>query len=164
MEWEKLSGDFQWSQDAPGYDDEYVAIAPACNGPISFKVRMQNDCGWSPWQIFEYEVTQCLSNCGSGGGGGSGTITSDYFEIWPNPSDTVLHVILIGSDPGDLLMAGETLNIKLFNSSGIMVRNINAIAEQNHIDVSNLPAGNYSLWINYSEQTPNLETFQIIVE
>ncbi|PKP26879.1 MAG: hypothetical protein CVU03_01560 [Bacteroidetes bacterium HGW-Bacteroidetes-2] len=159
MEWEKLNGTYTWSEGMPGNSNQYVVIAPMCNETISFRVRMLNECGWSDWQVIEYEVTHCSSNCNTGGGG-SGTIISDFFEIYPVPVDNTLHVILIGSNPGDLLLAGETLNIKFFNSAGVMVYNLNAIAEQNHIDVSDMSAGYYTLVITYNG-TP--ESHQIII-
>lgn len=52
-------------------------------------------------------------------------------------------------DPG-LLKFGETLTIQIFNTFGVLVKNINAIATQTTIDVSNLSAGNYTLVINYN--------------
>ncbi|MAB57007.1 MAG: hypothetical protein CL524_05580 [Aequorivita sp.] len=76
MEWEKVSTNYQWSQDPPGYNDPYVIIAPLCEDPVQFKVRMRNECGWSNWQQIEDTNSECQTNCG-GGGGGSGTITSD---------------------------------------------------------------------------------------
>jgi hypothetical protein len=159
MEWEKVSTNYQWSQDPPGYNDPYVIIAPLCEDPVQFQVRMRNDCGWSDWQQIEDTNSECQTNCG-GGGGGSGTITSDYFIIYPVPADTVLHVNMIGTDPTDLLIAGDTLTIQLFNSSGMMVKNINTIACHNSIDVSTLPAGLYTLKIIYNG-TP--ENHQIVI-
>ena len=159
MEWEKVSTNYQWSQDPPGYNEPYVIIAPLCEDPVQFQVRMRNDCGWSDWQQIEDTNSECQTNCG-GGGGGSGTITSDYFIIYPVPADTVLHVNMIGTDPTDLLIAGDTLTIQLFNSSGMMVKNINTIACHNSIDVSTLPAGLYTLKIIYNG-TP--ENHQIVI-
>ncbi|MAB57008.1 MAG: hypothetical protein CL524_05585 [Aequorivita sp.] len=67
---------------------------------------------------------------------------------------------MIGTDPTDLLIAGDTLTIQLFNSSGTMVKNINIIACHNSIDVSTLPAGLYTLKIIYNG-TP--ENHQIVI-
>lgn len=148
MEWEKVSTNYQWSQDPPGYNDPYVIIAPLCEDPVQFKVRMRNDCGWSDWQQIEDTNSECQTNCG--GGGGSGTITSDYFIIYPVPADTVLHVNMIGTDPTDLLITGDTLVIQLFDNSGTEVKYINAIACHNTIDVSTLNPGMYILKITYN--------------
>lgn len=149
MEWEKLDGTYTWSQGMPGNSNQYVVIAPVCNETISFRVRMLNNCGWSDWQTLFYEVTHCSSNCSTSGGGG--TITSDYFVIYPIPADTSLHVNLIGSDPTDLLLAGESLAFQLFDSTGKIVEDIpQTLSCQNIIDVSNLPAGNYILKIIYN--------------
>lgn len=148
MEWEKVSTNYQWSQDPPGYNDPYVIIAPLCEDPVQFKVRMRNDCGWSDWQQIEDTNSECQTNCG--GGGGSGTITSDYFIIYPIPADTVLHVNMIGTDPTDLLITGDTLVIQLFDNSGTEVKYINAIACHNTIDVSTLNPGMYILKITYN--------------
>lgn len=149
VEWEKVSTNYQWSQDPPGYNDPYVIIAPLCEDPVQFKVRMRNDCGWSDWQQIEDANTECQTNCG-GGGGGSGTITSDHFIIYPVPADTVLHVNMIGTDPTDLLMAGDTLVIELFDGTGNQVKYLNAIACNNTIDVSTLNPGMYILQITYN--------------
>lgn len=120
---------------------------------------MRNECGWSDWQQIEDANTECQTNCG-GGGGGSGTITSDHFIIYPVPADTILHVNMIGTDPTDLLIAGDTLVIQLFNSMGVMVKNINTITCHNSIDVSTMPSGQYTLKIIYNG-TP--ENHQIVI-
>jgi hypothetical protein len=147
MEWEKVTNNYQWSQGMSGNSNQYVVIAPQCNGLIKFKVRMKNFCGWSDWQELEYNVTHCSTNCQTNPPGGS--IDSDTFVIWPIPASTVLNVKIKGEDPG-LLKVGETLTIQIFNNIGIMVKNVNAIATQTAIDVSNLPSGIYTLIITYN--------------
>lgn len=157
MEWEKVTTNYQWSQGMPGNSNEYVVITPTCNGPIKFKVRMKNSCGWSDWQELEHSVTHCSSNCQSNPPGGS--IDSGTFVIWPVPATTVLNVKIKGEDPG-LLKVGETLTIQIFNSIGVMVKNVNAIATQTAIDVSNLPSGTYTLVLTYNGVP---ESHQIVI-
>lgn len=77
MEWEKVTTNYQWSQNLPENSNQYVVIAPQCNGPIKFKVRMKNSCGWSDWQELEYNITECQFNCSSN----DGSIYSDIFVI-----------------------------------------------------------------------------------
>jgi len=118
-------------------------------------VRFRNNCGWSAWKTIEYNITECSSNCSSQ----SGNITSDDFIIYPVPVDTTLYVKL-KNEPIGLLQNGDTLNIKLYNSSAFIVRNINAIATQTAIDVSNLTTGSYTLVLTYNGQT---ESHQIVI-
>ena len=151
VQWEKVTTNYEWNH----ADDEYVIITPACNEPIEFKVRFRNNCGWSAWKTIEYNITECSSNCSSQ----SGNITSDDFIIYPVPVDTTLYVKL-KNEPIGLLQNGDTLNIKLYNSSAFIVRNINAIATQTAIDVSNLTTGSYTLVLTYNGQT---ESHQIVI-
>lgn len=157
MEWEKLSSNFQWSQNVPGNSNEYVVITPRCNGPIKFRVRMKNSCGWSDWQELEYNVTQCSSNCSTNPS--EGAISSDTFDIWPVPATTTLNVKIRGEETG-FLKAGETLNIKIFNNLSVLVKNVDAVATQTTIDVSNLPSGTYTLLLTYNGVP---ESHQIII-
>lgn len=141
VQWEKVTTNFQWSHT----NTEYVIITPVCNEPVTFRVRFRNSCGWSPWQDITYNVTECSGSCSNP----QGNITSTDFIIFPVPADTSLTVKL-KNQPVGLLVAGDTLNIKLYNISGLMVRNVNAIATQTVIDVSNLNMGTYTLVITYN--------------
>jgi hypothetical protein len=141
VQWEKVTTNYQWSHTTT----EYVLISPVCNEPITFRVRFRNSCGWSTWQNITYNVTECSGSCSNP----QGNITSTNFIIFPVPADTSLTVQL-KNQPVGLLVAGDTLNIKLYNISGLMVRNVNAIATQTVIDVSNLNMGTYTLVITYN--------------
>ncbi len=141
VQWEKVTTNYQWSHTTT----EYVLISPVCNEPITFRVRFRNSCGWSAWQNITYNVTECSGTCSNP----QGNITSTNFIIFPVPADTSLTVQL-KNQPVGLLVSGDTLNIKLYNISGLMVRNVNAIATQTVIDVSNLNMGTYTLVITYN--------------
>jgi hypothetical protein len=153
VEWQKISTNFQWSTDG----NEFAIITPQCNGPISFKVRMKNNCGWSDWKVLSYDIDNCASNCSSSS---SGNISSTDFLIYPVPADTDLFVKL-KNQPSGLLQNGDSINIKLFTSSGWLLRNVNAISTQTNINVANLPSGTYTLVITYNGST---ESHQIVIQ
>lgn len=141
VQWEKVTTNYQWSHT----NTEFAIITTVCNEPVTFRARFRNSCGWSRWQNITYNVTGCSGSCSNP----QGTISSTNFIIFPIPADTSLTVKL-KNQPVGLLVAGDSLNIKLYNISGLMVRNINAIATQTQIDVSNLNMGTYTLVITYN--------------
>ena len=153
VEWQKISTNFQWSTN----NDEYAIITPQCNGPINFKVRMKNNCGWSDWKILTYDAENCTNNCNTNS---TGNIISNNFIIYPVPADTTLYVKLKNQATG-LLMNGDTLNIKLYTNTGWIIRNVNAVSTQTAIDVANLPTATYTLVITYNGIT---ESHQIVIQ
>lgn len=153
VQWQQISTNFQWTTS----NNEFAIITPQCNGEIRFKVRMRNYCGWSKWKIINYDIEHCTNNCNDSS---SGNITSDNFLIYPVPADRNLNVKLI-NQPAGLLQNSESLVLKLFNSSGWMVYEANAVATLTTIDVSGLATGMYSLVIIYEGE---VENHQIVIQ
>ncbi|MBR9844859.1 MAG: T9SS type A sorting domain-containing protein [Algicola sp.] len=153
VEWQQISTNFQWSTS----NNEYAIITPHCNGIIHFKVRMRNYCGWSDWKTIKYDIEHCSDACAKNE---SGSLTSDNFAIYPVPADTSLNVKLTNQPPG-LLQNSESLEIKLFNGSGWMVYEANAVATLTTIDVSGLPTGVYTLVIIYEGVA---ESHQVLIQ
>lgn len=155
VEWEKVSTNFEWTADDNPGDKQYVIIVPYCNDEIKFKVRAKNSCGWSDWQEVTYNITQCTHGCPDN----TPTITGDNFVIFPVPSSTNLHINLKDTPQG-LLGSGESLNIKLYNSIGTLLVNLDATQYHNTINVTGYPTGYYTLVLTYNGQE---EGHQIIL-
>lgn len=153
VEWQQISSNFTWSTT----NNEYAIITPLCDGPIHFKVRMRNNCGWSDWKTITYDIEHCSKNCSKNI---TGNITSDNFVIYPVPADTNLNIKLT-NQPAGLLQNSESLVFKLFNSSGWLVYEANALATLTTIDVSGLASGIYTLVIIYNE---DVESHQIVIQ
>jgi pimeloyl-ACP methyl ester carboxylesterase len=153
VQWEQISTNFQWSTT----NNEYAIITPQCDGIIEFKVRMRNNCGWSDWKILKYDIENCVKKCTKSN---KDFITSDKYIIYPVPATSVLNVKLLNQPPG-LLQNSESLILKLFNSSGWMVYEANAIATLTTIDVGPLATGVYTLVVNYDGQ---VESHQILIQ
>ncbi|NRA92504.1 MAG: T9SS type A sorting domain-containing protein, partial [Psychroserpens sp.] len=153
IEWEQVSTNFSWTFES----DVYAIISPHCNGPIFFRVRIKNDCGWSEWQTQKIDIDNCKSKCNKDQ---SGNITSETFTIYPVPADTNLN-IQVNGEGNDLLENGNSFVVKLFNSNGWLVYESEVISTFTTIDISDLSSGIYSLVLIIEGE---VETHTIVIE
>lgn len=150
IEWQKIGSNFIWSQDNNLYgNDNRVIISKNCNGPIEFKVRVKNSCGWSNWQDITYNITSCSTNCAGVGSGISTGVNSNNFDVYPVPS-TVNLTVKIKNQPPAILQSGEFFIVTLYNKVFRIKREVNGIANSITVPTSDLPAGSYILTIQYN--------------
>ncbi|WP_299126757.1 T9SS type A sorting domain-containing protein [uncultured Winogradskyella sp.] len=156
IEWEKITTDVTWSRDFDNSNDRYVILYPNCNKDFEFRVRTRNICGWSDWQNLTYTINSCAGNCG---GSAPGTLSSDYYEVYPVPTSDNL-TVKIKSVPHGTIDPNLNFNIQLFNSSGISVYNTTSAFNPTTFDVSGFLTGTYTLILSHNGTT---ESFQIII-
>tara|TARA_R110002012_G_scaffold263456_1_gene446209 strand:- start:35993 stop:37474 length:1482 start_codon:yes stop_codon:yes gene_type:complete len=131
---------------------------------IAFKVRVNNDCGFSDW--LEYYV-QIIENCSGGGG------SQNNFAIFPSPADTELNITVNNVSSINSLEKRpilETLELQeipiiagLYDFEGRLViqQQFSRLGDIQKIDVSDLKKGIYILKIIAKELE---ETHRIIIE
>ena len=116
--------------------DNKMYIQPHTTGIISFRVRVQGYCGWSPWKLFQYDVV----NCGSGG---------DFFRAYPNPAKDSFTLDFESEDENQKRILIDDLKIELYNSYKKLVFETVLKKEEKEkklkIDVSRFPHGVYYL-------------------
>ncbi|MEE9409236.1 MAG: hypothetical protein V3V28_14315 [Polaribacter sp.] len=150
IEWQKVGSNFVWSQDNNLYgNDNRVIISKSCNGPIQFKVRVKNSCGWSNWQDITYNITSCSTNCSGVGSGTTTGVNSTNFEVFPVPS-TINLTVKIKNQSSAILQNGEFFMVTLYNKVFRITREVNGIANSITVPTSDLPTGLYILTIQYN--------------
>ncbi len=128
IEWQKTSNNFIWSQDNNLYgNDNRVIVSKNCNGPIEFKVRVKNSCGWSNWQDIIYNITSCATNCSNAGNTNTTGVNSTNFEVYPVPSSVNL-TVKIKNQPPAILQNGEFFIVTLYNKVFRIKREVNGVA------------------------------------
>lgn len=75
-EWQKVADNFSWSIG----NSNSIVFQPYHTGPMAFRGRIRNSCGWSAWRTFIINVFDCESK------------SLGYFIISPNPSFTYLSI------------------------------------------------------------------------
>lgn len=171
IEMRKISGQSDWDGEYRSGRDLRTVISSNCNEVFEFEVRVENECGWSEWEYFSVDITECSSTCSPQSN--SGNIVSENFVISPVPADTDLAIDMVqdpswtfftlGCSDGIIDPNGNTncptyVNVKLYDFNGTLVIDIPAHQLGSAVDVSALIAGTYILHIGHAGQ---LETHQI---
>ncbi|WP_290475803.1 MULTISPECIES: T9SS type A sorting domain-containing protein [unclassified Leeuwenhoekiella] len=152
-EFESLSGNnFHWRN----LEGNLLKIRPWQTGTISFRVRASNDCGWSDWKTYTYQVTDC-----SGGGG-------PFFAAYPNPSSDEITVTRTDSETDDTSTnksfskkssSKVKITYEIINTEGYLVGK-GEILNKEKIRVSKFAPGVYVLRLITEDL---VETKQIII-
>lgn len=165
--WKKITTDVRWSlssTSSASTTSSYFSLYPRCNKDFTFQVKARNACGWTAWKTISYPMHRCTGDCPPSNGG---AVVGTNFILTPNPvpSDGQLivsvkdgaplftHSPIIcetcpdptegGSDPEDVTNFNPTVNIEIFNLSGIAVLSSPNSVLPITIDISSFPSGTY---------------------
>lgn len=138
-EWEKASSNFYWHN-----NNNKAYLLPYQTGIISFKVRVNNDCGKSNWKLYVISVIDCNDN-------------PDLFKIYPNPSSDIVNVGLKGLN----YKLKSEIQIELFDINGLQILKNKTDNDKLEFRVNNLKKGVYQLRIYYDNK---YETHQLIIK
>lgn len=125
-------------------------IAPNYQGYTGVRVRAKNNCGWSEWFEFNFEVINCESYLSK---------TSNTYTIYPNPSKDVVTIDL--KDQKNQPEKSATISGELFDMIGQSRAKVEVINNKATFSVNALQKGIYVLKIYINNQ---VESHQIAVE
>ena len=174
-EWQKITTDVAWHRDFQTDNSNSVYVFPNCNKDFKFKVRVQNNCGWSEWFELNYAMNSCDNECPPPYNG----IIGDNFVLNPNPvTNGILNISIKNNapwfltsgnnnslnsgfgaatnfldNPRDQLNSRIRVNIKVFNQIGLLLLTQNNTLLPAQINLSPFPPGNYLVSIEYMGQT-----------
>lgn len=148
---EKLTDNFDFIQNFSS-----IAVKPHTVGSLALGVRVKNDCEWSNWKYYSYEIIDC---------GRDGGIIG--FSVSPNPIEdntlTVIELEPLNTEKINL-KKGEDILLELYNLNSIKIKSMKIKRNNNtkyQLDVSKFNNGIYFVKIlsgNYNE------THQIIID
>jgi hypothetical protein len=150
-EWVKLSDNFNW---VVNQGIGKARIQAPQTGPVVFKVRVKNACGWSPWLIQNYTVVNCASGFAS-----MSSEAASYYKIFPNPASDIVSISL--ANENNIPENTSTVSGELFDISGLSKATVQIINNQASFSVAGLPLGIYVLNISVNGL---VEGHQIAVE
>jgi hypothetical protein len=150
-EWVKLSDNFNW---VVNQGIGKARIQAPQTGPVVFKVRVKNACGWSPWLIQNYTVVNCASGFAS-----MSSEAASYYKIFPNPASDIVSISL--ANENNIPENTSTVSGELFDMSGLSKATVQIINNQASFSVAGLPLGIYVLNISVNGL---VEGHQIAVE
>lgn len=153
-EWSQTSNNYSWYT----YNREAHFLTYQ-RGIVSFKVRVTNGCGTSPWSHFQTNVRRECTLGGDDIFGLSLRQQSNVFKTFPNPASSIVYVEL--ADHSNAPNKRAVIEAELLDFYGFVRRKINIENQQAKINVERLPKGNYVLKINIDGQ---VESHQIIVD
>ncbi|MDR6968232.1 pimeloyl-ACP methyl ester carboxylesterase [Flavobacterium arsenatis] len=149
-EWVKISNNFNWN--TVGANGS-IRIQTSQTGPVVFKVRAKNACGWTPWLIQNYTVVNCPGPIASR------MASETIYTVYPNPATDIVNISLRDQNnipSTDTAVSGELVDMNGQTKTTVQINN-----NQATFSVAGLPMGIYVLNINVNGQ---IEGHQIAVE
>ena len=143
-EWEVLSNNFNYA-----IHENQIYLYPHTVGQISFRVRAGNECGWSSWVYYYYDVIDC---------GRSGALS-----VSPNPANTYMDVSIStdNKEEKQLRSTDNKIHVKLYNNRSMSVYNKTFYDKEFRINTSKLKQGLYLLEVIYNGER---HTQQVLIE
>lgn len=149
-QFEQLTYNFQYS-----LQGNILKLIPSNTGTLSFKVRTQNDCGWSDWKTHTYQVTSCT------GGGGL------FYVAYPNPTSSSISVNVNTTSKKSSTYNStkkykrkdEHLDTEIYDNSGHLQKKLKKKLGE-PIDITKLKNGVYVLRIISKDKD---ETHQVVL-
>lgn len=150
-EWEAISNNFYYHT----YKNR-INFIPHQVGPLVFKVRAKNKCGWSNYAFFQYDII----DCGSGGGG-------QQFRVFPNPASNDINIAYSSENEINTTEISKIRNLNenitqltLYDFVGnVLIEKISGNLK--NLNISNMTAGMYYLEVRSSNTK---EIHRIIIE
>lgn len=149
-EWERINTNIVIAQNTQGNE---IYVAPNYIGQTGVRVRAKNNCGWSEWFEFDFEVVSCGSNL-------MRLAEQDkVFIVFPNPSNDIVNVDV---KEGNSILAVDTkVSGELFDMMGNSRAKIKIKNKKASFNVNGLNKGVYVLKIYMDDK---IESHQIGVK
>jgi hypothetical protein len=149
-EWERINTNIVIAQNTQGNE---IYVAPNYIGQTGVRVRAKNNCGWSEWFEFDFEVVSCGSNL-------MRLAEQDkVFIVYPNPSNDIVNVDV---KEGNSILAVDTkVSGELFDMMGNSRAKIKIKNKKASFNVNGLNKGVYVLKIYMDDK---IESHQIGVK
>jgi len=150
--------------------DGIFILNAICNKKFTGNVRARNACGWSDWKYIEHYINRCTNDCPPP----PNYTIGENFILTPNPvfqgllevkvkygapwftiNSLVPNPMYPGLEGGSggITNFNPTVNIDIFNQSGVLVLSFPNSQLPITLNISSLPAGNYIVQMQHLGQT-----------